>query len=213
LAVNFRPFVTYNSKLDYPTSRQALAIGMWLFLAALTMLFAAGMMLYLFFYFHVFGNVALVPVHLPPLTWVSTAVLLASSVAIHRAVCAVRIERQAKMRRWLYVTSALAIIFVLIQAPCMAVLWHGYRLAVVPAMAQTTGLVKSVPLDGFVAVLIGLHAAHVIGGVVAMIVVTYHAHHGKYDHEQYMAVRHAALYWHFLDAVWLTMFVVFNLTS
>jgi heme/copper-type cytochrome/quinol oxidase subunit 3 len=26
-------------------------------------------------------------------------------------------------------------------------------------------------------------------------------------------VRHAALYWHFLDAVWLTMFVVFNLTS
>ena len=32
---------------------------------------------------------------------------------------------------------------------------------------------------------------------------------GAYDHENYLAVRHAALYWHFLDLVWLVMFLTF----
>lgn len=205
--------VSNDPRLDQPNSRQALAIGMWLFLAALGMLFFAGILMYVLFYLHVFGDALIVPIQLPPLTWLSTAALLAGSFAIHRAVCAVKIERQAKMRFWLYATSALAVLFVLLQVPCMAGLWRNFEVALGPAMAQTTGKVKPMPLYGLVVCLIGLHAAHVIGGLIAMAIVTYHAHRGRYDHEQFMAVRHAALYWHFLDAVWLTMFVVFQLTG
>jgi cytochrome c oxidase subunit III len=205
--------VSINPKLDHPKSRQALAIGMWLFLAALSMLFFAGMLLYVLFYLHLFGDISLIPVKLPRATWVSTVVLLGGSFSIHRAVSAVRIERLARMRFWLYVTSLLAIVFIVIQLPCMLELWHGYSAAVGPAMAATTGKVKPVPLDGLVAVLIGLHAAHVVGGVVATLVVTYFAQRGRYDHEQYMAIRHTGLYWHFLDVIWLMMFVTFNLTS
>ncbi|HUB26588.1 MAG TPA: hypothetical protein VL992_14275, partial [Tepidisphaeraceae bacterium] len=154
-----------------------------------------------------------IPVHLPRATWISTVILLGGSFSIHRAISAVRIERQAKMRFWLYITSILAVAFVAIQLPCMLELWQNYRAAVGPAMAETTGHVRPVPLDGFVAVLIGLHAAHVVGGVVATLIVTYFAHRGRYDHEQYMAVRHTGFYWHFLDVIWLMMFVTFTLTS
>jgi len=205
--------VTPDPRLDQPNSRQALAIGMWLFLAALAMLFLAGILLYVLFRLHIFGNVQMTPVRLPHLTWLSTPALVAGSFCIQRALAAVKVERQAKMRFWLYATSAVALLFVLLQTPCVIELLRHYENVIAPALAQTTGKVKSVPLDGLVAVLIILHALHVIGGLIAMGIVTYQAHHGRYDHEQYIAVRHAALYWHFLDAVWVTMFVVFQLTS
>jgi heme/copper-type cytochrome/quinol oxidase subunit 3 len=57
--------------------------------------------------------------------------------------------------------------------------------------------------------LILLHAAHVIGGVVALWVVTVKAMKDRYDHENYQGVRHAAVYWHFLDIVWVAMLAVF----
>jgi len=205
--------VTYNSKLDYPNSRQALAIGMRLTLASLGMLFVAGMLLYLLFFLHFFGDVQMVRVHLPRLTWASTLVLIAGSYSIHRAVAAVQLERQAQMRRWLYITSGLALVFLAIQIPCMAKIWSNYAAVVAPAIAQTTGRVRPVPLDGLVFCLIGLHAAHVVGGIIVMAIVTYNAHRGRYDHEQYMAVKHAALYWHFLDVIWLMMFTVFTITG
>jgi cytochrome c oxidase subunit 3 len=46
-----------------------------------------------------------------------------------------------------------------------------------------------------------------------MVIVNIRAAMGKYDHESNMGVRHAALYWHFLDAVWLVMLTMFLVTG
>ena len=56
-----------------------------------------------------------------------------------------------------------------------------------------------------------LHAAHVLGGIIYLAVVTVRAYRGVYDHEHFVGVRHAALYWHFLDVVWILMFGTFLL--
>jgi len=58
-------------------------------------------------------------------------------------------------------------------------------------------------------VLIMVHALHVVGGIVALGIVTFNARHLKYDHENYMGVQFAARYWHFLDVVWVGMFTMF----
>ncbi|HEY1923474.1 MAG TPA: cytochrome c oxidase subunit 3, partial [Tepidisphaeraceae bacterium] len=57
--------------------------------------------------------------------------------------------------------------------------------------------------------LIMVHALHVLGGIVALVIVTLNARRQKYDHENYMGVRFAARYWHFLDVVWIGMFTMF----
>ncbi|MFH0982206.1 MAG: cytochrome c oxidase subunit 3 [Planctomycetota bacterium] len=56
--------------------------------------------------------------------------------------------------------------------------------------------------------LTGLHGAHVIGGLVPLTVVTTKAFRGRYTRDYYPGVKYVAMYWHFLDVVWLVMFVV-----
>jgi len=68
-------------------------------------------------------------------------------------------------------------------------------------------------LFGLIATLIVIHALHVIGGVVPLAVVTRHAHRGRYDHESHGPVTYVAMYWHFLDAVWVVMFAVLLVAS
>jgi len=57
-------------------------------------------------------------------------------------------------------------------------------------------------------VLTGTHALHVIGGLVLLAVVTYKAFRGDYTSVYHPGVRYSAMYWHFLDAVWLIMFTL-----
>lgn len=58
-------------------------------------------------------------------------------------------------------------------------------------------------------VLVVVHAAHLIGGLIPLAIVTYNAMRNRYDHEYHAGVTHLAMYWHFLDAVWMVMFSTF----
>jgi len=123
--------------------------------------------------------------------------MIASSWTISRALRAIRAERQSEFRRYLLFTFALAITFVAIQTPALAqMLREHWRLA------ESTGM----RLYGLLFVLVLLHAMHVIGGLVMLGIIIHGASHGRYDHEHHSAVSNTALYWHFLDVVWIVMF-------
>ena len=69
-------------------------------------------------------------------------------------------------------------------------------------------------LYGFLFYLLtGLHALHVVGGLVPLAVTTARAWQGKYTAVAHAGVEHVALYWHFLDVIWLVLFGVLVLTS
>ena len=178
-------------------------IGMWLFLAALTMLFGATMMGYGIVRARLADKAQLGTLHLPHLLWLSTALMLGGSVAIHSAVVAVRRERQQRLRQWLIATCALAIGFVAIQTPAMASLLVQHR----------AFRAQGMHLYALMFFLILIHALHVLGGMIGLAVTTRHAFGGRYDHERYAGVKHAAMYWHFLDVVWLVMFFGMVLTG
>ncbi|MDP9173050.1 MAG: cytochrome c oxidase subunit 3 [Planctomycetota bacterium] len=184
-------------------SHRASIIGMWLFLAALAMLFIASILGYILIRLHLAGTSEPQHLGLPWGTWVSTAVLLAGSYTIHRAVYNVRLERLNQLNAWLRVTLVLAIAFLVIQFPCLVRILADHRKA--HAMNNN--------LYGLIFCLIVLHALHVVGGVVFLSLVTYKASRQVYDHENYLGVRHAAVYWHFLDVVWIVMFAMFTLTA
>jgi heme/copper-type cytochrome/quinol oxidase subunit 3 len=171
-------------------------IGMWLFLAALTMLFGAT----LIGYFIIRASGSQSPdfhsLHLPRLLYLSTALIVLGSFTIHQAVEAVRRERQQLLRRLLIATCALAAGFILVQTPAMILLVQEHSGA-----GQ-----RASHLYIFICVLIAIHAAHLVGGIVGLGVTTLHAFQGRYDHERYGGVKHAAMYWHFLDIVWIVMY-------
>jgi len=183
--------------------------GMYLFLAALTMLFGASVLVYLLMRFGVFPEEADPPplgaLSVPWPLWISTLVILASSLTIHRALDSVRHERQQRFRSALVFTLLLAVMFLLVQAPSLGVL-------LVDHFAQLNAE-GGFQLYGLVFFLIVVHAAHLLGGLIPLGAVTYKAHLGRYDHEHYGPVKYLAMYWHFLDAVWLIMFAMFLITQ
>lgn len=179
--------------------------GMILFLSALGMLFASSILGYLIIRFG--GNSpAFGSIHMPMALWLSTALLLASSYAIHRALQNVRRERQSQFRKALTATFLLAIAFLLVQIPGLTALLgsHSQQLSTEEGRYYLYGLIFF---------LILIHALHVLGGIIPLGVITYKAHAGRYDHEHYIPVKMMAMYWHFLDGVWVVMFAVFLLAA
>lgn len=186
------------------------ALGMCLFLASLIVLFIAGMLAYIiiritgtFEHTHpLTGDI--IPATAPPLgtfsmpavLWLSTGAILISSYTIHRALDNVVHERQMKFRQSLLATLLLSVPFFLAQ---------GAGLAMMLREAAEIGAA----LQNAVVFLIIIHALHVIGGLLPLILITKRAHAGRYDHEYHQPVRNLALYWHFLDVVWMIMFATF----
>ena len=191
-------------------------LGMWLFLAALAVLFGSTMLGYVIVRISKTREVlrpgttevAVSPtapplgsLHLPAGLWLSTLIILASSVTMHLAMQNIRRERQAKFRGALIATLVLSILFCLIQVPSMgSLLVNHFR-----ADASNTML-------GLIFFLVLLHALHVVGGIIPLGVVTYKAGQGRYDHEHYKPVKSVAMYWHFLDVIWVFMFAVLLVT-
>lgn len=187
------------------------ALGMWLFLAALAVLFVAGMLAYVIVRVTstadrpvsgVPGEVVPPPplplhsIQMPLILWLSTGAILISSYTIHRALDNVVHERQDRFRQALLATLLLAVPFFLAQ---------GAGLATLLGRVSEGG----VALQNAIVFLIIVHALHLVGGLIPLAVILRRANRGRYDHEYHTPVKHLAMYWHFLDAVWLVMFATF----
>ncbi|MCZ6614035.1 MAG: heme-copper oxidase subunit III [Thaumarchaeota archaeon] len=120
----------------------------------------------------------------------NTIVLLISSVTMHSATIAIKRGSQTGLRIGLLVTVILGILFLTGQAT--EYLRFGVSLQEV--------------FRGTFFLLTGLHGLHVLIGVSFMIVVFSRSVAGHFTKERHGAVEAAAIYWHFVDVVWLLVF-------
>jgi cytochrome c oxidase subunit III len=125
-----------------------------------------------------------------------TFILVSSSLTVLFAVKATKADDRAGAFRWMMITAAGGILFTILHIrEWMSLIGEGVRMFQNPWGAPMFGAL-------FFSIT-GLHMAHVVGGVVALVVVGLGYKAGHY------AERHIeiwALYWHFVDLVW--MFVV-----
>ena len=169
-------------------------MGFLLFLASLGMLFAASMVGFLVI--RVRADVWPPPgaPGLPFGLWIGTAVLIASSGTMAWATRAIRAGRAAVLGQALAVTWLLGVVFLGLQVA------NWMQFAGAEATARSS-------LYGFTFfMLTGLHGAHVVGGLAPLAVVTVNAFRGRYTAAEHRGVTYGAMYWHFLDGVWLVMF-------
>jgi heme/copper-type cytochrome/quinol oxidase subunit 3 len=185
---------------------------MWLFLAALFMLFAAGLLGYVIIRLQAARQKSypLGVVRLPPLLWLSTAAVVGVSVALARARSAFRRARQLAYRNALTASLALAVGFITLQTPALANLLSK-NAATLRAATQSTTQPTGTALYALLFFLVLVHALHVVGGILWLSRLALHAHRGTYDPRDPTPLHVTTLYWHFLDAVWIVMFLTIRL--
>lgn len=131
----------------------------------------------------------------PPGLWVSTIVIVLSSLTFNLALSKLRAGIFSVFKLAIFLTLSLGFIFLISQA----INWlYIYR----------HGITAKTSLYGFgFFMLTGLHGAHVIGGLVPLCLVTRNAFKMMYTSLSHSAVLYTSIYWHFLDFVWLIVFL------
>jgi cytochrome c oxidase subunit III len=170
---------------------------LWIAIGSITMMFAGFTSAYI-----VKSNQAgWEPVQMPKIFFLSTILILISSLSIFLAQKAMAAREMAKYRVLIALTVLLGLAFVVSQFVGFSQLW-----------SQKITFQESVA-GSFFYIITGVHAFHVIGGVVALIVLLLRAYNAKTKFYSTSPVETAGLYWHFVDLLWIYLFVFFLLVA
>ena len=135
---------------------------------------------------------------LPNIFLVSTGVILLSSFTIQMAVKKFKEQNENQYRGFLAITAIFGILFIVLQI-------QGFMQLEANSIALTGA--RSNSAASFLFVITGLHLLHVIGGVIALIVVNLKAFSAKTDKNNDLLVKLISSYWHFVDILWVYLFV------
>ena len=140
-------------------------------------------------------------IEIPVMFWYSTATILASSVTVQLALKALKKREMINYRRLLVVTAVLGVLFIVLQVA-------GFR----QFAAQDIRLIGagSNASYSFLLAISGMHGVHVLGGVVALVVIAIRALNSSTRSYSTVPLEIAATYWHFVDALWIYLFIFFN---
>jgi len=137
------------------------------------------------------------PVTLPTVFWVSTAVMLLSSLTIQLALRSFKDREMNKYRLFIGLTVLFGAAFIVFQ-------WMGFQ----QLWAQQITF-KGSGGGQFLYVIFGLHILHVAGGLIALAVIFLKGYFGKTKNYSAVPVEVAATYWHFVDALWIYLLIFF----
>ena len=134
--------------------------------------------------------------------YVSTGILLASSLTMFLALRAAKKDDKQALKTWLIFTLGLGFAFVFSQ-------FIGYNQLVKDGVFFTGGNVAG----SFFYVITGLHIAHLVGGILALLFTTGKAILEKYNSKNLLGIQLCATYWHFLDLLWIYLVLFFAINA
>lgn len=139
---------------------------------------------------------------LPTVFWYSTFVILASSLTMHLSLKAFKAREMQRYRMLITITAFLGLLFSALQFYGFYSLnEHGVYL-----LGQLSN-----PSGSFLAVITGLHVLHVLGGVIAILFIFFRAFSARSKTYSAVPVEIVSTYWHFVDILWIYLFIFFNL--
>jgi cytochrome c oxidase subunit 3 len=136
-------------------------------------------------------------VDMPVLFYYSTAVMLISSVTIQSALKAFKERNMRLYRRLSTATIVLGALFIIMQ------IWGFSQLYQSGVLLQGSGA------GVFLYIIFGLHGIHVLGGIIALLIMYFRAFSKRVRSYSSVPVEVAATYWHFVDLLWIYLFVFF----
>lgn len=198
--------------------RSAASVGLGVFLAVVSVVFALLTSAYLMrMGVHGaagHGGGGWVALREPPILWGNTAVLVASSLAFHGALAAVRAGQKRALRIGLVAGGLLGIAFLVGQIVAWRQIAPGYGALPQGGICPVTQgcAFPANPAAAFFLLITGLHGLHILCGLAAWGKASIHIAKGADTLAVERLVRLCARYWHFLLLVWLAMFGLLLMT-
>lgn len=187
--------VVLPSSLEDPTKAPpgAFRILIWTLCASISAFFAALMIAYVW---RAGTGPYWQPVAFPPVLWLSTGLIVLSSVTFETARRVFRHGRPRLALRFLLATAALGLAFLAAQVDA----WR--------QLVKEGAYLMENPHGAFFYIFTGLHAAHLLGGLIALFVLILRRQKRRRE-----VVDVAAYYWHFLGVLWVILFAVLKNVS
>ncbi len=135
---------------------------------------------------------------MPGAFFYSTAVIIGCSITFHLAKKAIQKNNRNATTSYLLVTLALGILFVFLQ-------FMGFH-QIVEAGYFFTGSASSITTTFFYVVTLA-HLVHLAGGIISLLIIIYNHFKQKYNSTQTLGIELGAMYWHFLDILWVYLFL------
>lgn len=172
-------------------------IGVWAAIGSILMLFVALTSAYIV---RSASSNDWQPVAMPKILWLSTALIVISSGTIEFARRSLKQDRNAVYGRWLVYTVALGAAFVISQL-------LAWRQLVKQGVYLATN-----PYSSFFYLFTAAHGVHLVGGLAALAYLVFRTTRKRDTVEGEMrrvgAAEAATIYWHFLDALWIGLFLL-----
>jgi cytochrome c oxidase subunit 3 len=134
---------------------------------------------------------------IPRAFWYSTAMILVSSVTVQMALKAFKEREMMKYRNLITLTAFLGVGFVVLQ-------WQGFK-----SIWNSGVTLKGSGGGQFLYIIAGLHALHVLGGIIALIILFIKAFASKVRRYNSIPIELMSTYWHFVDLLWIYLFIFF----
>lgn len=183
--------VTQEKRIN--TSKAAIPL-LWISIVAMIMVFGSLTSGYIVSR----GNSNWLKFELPQLFYISTAVILISSVTMNWTLSSAKANNFKNVKIASFLTFLLGLAFVICQFKAWGFL--------VDQKIFFTGTTSSVSAS-YLYVLTGLHMAHLAFGIIAVMVVWVKALMNRYNSENLLGIRLCATFWHFLDILWICLFL------
>lgn len=183
--------------------------GLAIFLFTIAVLFLGGFIAYVIVRTNLSsasGQPAVLEI--PPMLWLSTALLALGSLTIHRALYFVRQEKQQQFRNYLNLTFLLGGAFFVIQGIGLIHVLRQHSEILLSA-EQIKNAYNYPSSYGILFTFVVLHAIHFFVAFGVLGLVIYKAYLYQYDHEYHWGVHACSIVWHFLAVIWVAMLLLF----
>jgi len=179
-------------------SSNKLRIAMWCLLAIVMMTF--GGLIGAYIVISTNGVMEWKPFDLPRQVWISTNLILASSITYTIAQKALNSGKQRKAKHWLLATTVFGGMFIASQVlSWLELVREGFY-------------IQSNPYAGFFYILTAVHALHIIGGIIALGYLVLRTWQETSSEDELTKRRQVSntvgWYWHFMDGIWIILFLL-----
>jgi cytochrome c oxidase subunit 3 len=180
-----------DAPVEQPLSMHPKKFALWLFIVTVVMIFAA------FTSAHIVRQADgdWLIYDLPSMLWYTSGIIILSSVFMQWAYIAARKDKLEQVKLALGITTILGILFLFGQLKA----WE----QMVDANVYFTGN----PAGSFLYIFTGIHALHLISGVIYLIYMLISSLRNKVHSENMLNMEMSSTWWHFLGGLWIYLFI------